>query len=263
MQRCFVKSLVIILAAVVFIAGCQWEPDRDNTVDPKSSFYIVPPEPNHPPRISDLSALTDSRKTFVGDDIYTFEVRCRISDSDLNLIPDSILAFASNRTIPLGRMTFNPEKERFYLLCTPDRFPELNIRELFSSNIMVLAADSDGARDSAFAYFNPLVDLWPTIRYPVADTLDTLHPRLGWNEWHNSQVDSFTYSLSIWKMNLYSVWETTGLLETDTALTVPYDGLQDANSAPHVFYSWYLTVEDTFGNRITGIPGNFWIILRE
>ena len=257
------KSIVVVLVIVVLIAGCQWNPDRDNTVDPKSSFYITPPEPNRRPEISDLVALTDSRKTFVGSDIYTFEVECRITDPDFNLVPDSILAFAGNRTIPLGQMSFNPEKERFYLLCTPDRFPELEIRQLFSSPIHVTTVDSAGARHDTFTSFRPLVDPWPTIRYPVADTVSTLHPRLGWNEWRNSQVDSLTYSISIWKMNLYSIWDTSGLLETDTALTVPYDGLQDANSAPHVFYSWYLTVEDTFGNRITGIPGNFWVLLRE
>lgn len=257
------KFVVVILVAAAITTGCQWEPDRDNTVDPKSSFYVVPPERNSPPVISDLTALTDSWKTFVGSDIYTFEVECRINDLDLNLDPDSILAFAGNRTILLGRMSFNPEKDRFYLLVTPDRFPQEEIRQMFDSPIHVLAVDDSGARKDTFTNFRPLVNPWPSIRYPVADTLDTLHPRLGWNEWYNSLVDSYTYSIDIWKMNLYSVWDTSGLLETDTAFTVPYDGLQDANSSPHIFYSWYLTVEDTFGNRITGIPGNFWILLRE
>lgn len=255
------RIVAVILGIVLIIVGCQWEPDRDNTVDPKSSFYIIPPQPNRPPTISDLAALTDSRKILVGGDIYTFEVKCRITDPDFNLIPDSILAYASNQTKLLGQMTFNPEKERFYLLVTPDRFPNENIRELFNSNITVVAVDSALARHDTTAYFNPLVDFWPTIRYPVADTLDTLHPRLSWNEWNGGRAH--TFSLDVWKMNLYSIWDTSGLQRTDTALTVPYNGFQDATTSPHIFYSWYLTVVDTFGNRITGIPGNFWIFLRD
>lgn len=255
------KFAVFILAVVFLASGCEWEPERDNPKDPKSRFFIEPPQPNRSPAISDLTALTDSRKTFVGGDIFSFEVKCRISDPDFNLVPDSILAFAGNRTVRLGPMSFNPEMERFYVLVTPDRFPELNIRGLFSSPIHVTAVDSAGARHDTFTTFHPLVDFWPTIRYPVADTLDTLHPHLAWNEWNGERPH--TFSIDIWKMNLYSVWNIAGLANTDTAMTVPYDGFQDANSSPHVFYSWYLTVVDTFGNQITGVPGYFWILLRE
>ena len=253
------RWLVCLLIAACLAGGCDWTPVRDNPVDEKSAYYVPPPRPNYPPLVGDLQAITDVRANFTGAHLFMFEVLCSIADPDFNLIADSLMAFAD--TIYLGTLVYNPEVQRFYIRCTPESLPGVNIENLFNSIIMVKAADSAGARDSADARFNPLLEPWPTVRYPFGDTLRTRELRVGWNDWPGGRLH--TYSVSVWKENLYVIWDTTGLAGTDTVLTVPYDEWEDSNVSPWVFYAWYLTVVDNFGNRITGDQATFRFLLPE
>jgi hypothetical protein len=168
-------------------------------------------------------------------------------------VPDSLRAFAD--TIFVGTVKYNAEVDRFYLRCTPESLPGINFLDLYHSVVRVQAVDSAGARASADTLFNALLSPWPTVRYPYGDTLDTRELRLAWNDWHGGRIH--TYSISILKQNVYTIWDTAELAGTDTVLAVPYDQWEDSNVSPWVFYAWYLTVVDNFGNRITGEPATF------
>ncbi|MCX6601737.1 MAG: hypothetical protein NT025_09285 [bacterium] len=236
------RLLISLLMTACLAGGCDWTPVRDNTVDERSPYYV----PGGPPHVEDVRALTDTRAYPFGQILYMFEISCKITDPDYNLVPDSLRAFAD--TIFVGQVTYNPDADRFYLRCTPESLPGINFLDLFHSVIRVQAVDSAGARDSADTLFNALLSPWPAVRYPLGDTLNTRELRLAWNDWNGLRIH--TYSISILKQNVYTIWDTSGLAGTDTVLTVPYDDWDGVN--PWVFYAWYLTVVDNSGNRITG-----------
>jgi hypothetical protein len=250
------RLLASLLFAACLAGGCDWTPVRDNTVDEKSPYYVPGPRP---PQVDSVRAVTDTRAYPFGQILYMFEVYCKITDPDYNLVPDSLRAFAD--TIFVGKVTYNPDVDRFYLRCTPESLPGINFLDLFNSVIRVQAVDSAGARDSADTRFNPLLSPWPTVRYPFGDTLATRDLQLGWNDWNGGRLH--TYSISILKQNVYTIWDTSELAGTDTVLAVPYDQWEDSNVSPWVFYSWYLTVVDNFGNRITGEQATFRFQLSE
>jgi len=242
------RLLISLLIAACLAVGCDWTPVRDNTVDERSPYYVPPPRANYPPHVEDVRALTDSRAYPFGQVLYMFEVYCKITDPDYNLVPDSLRAFAD--TIFVGTVRYNADVDRFYLRCTPESLPGINFLDLFNSVVRVQAVDSAGARDDTTTRFNPLLSPWPAVRYPLGDTLNTRELRLAWNDWNGGRIH--TYAISILKQNLYTIWDTSGLAGTDTVLAVPYDQWEDSNVSPWVFYAWYLTVVDNFGNRITG-----------
>jgi hypothetical protein len=244
------KLPVLLLLVAAVAESCDWTPVRDNTVDEKSPYYIPGPRPPH---VSNVRALTDSRAYPFGQILYMFEVYATITDPDFDLVPDSLEVFAD--TIFVGTVKYDAEVDQFYLRCTPESLPGINFLDLFNSVVKVRVLDSSGARDSADTRFNPLLSPWPTVRYPYGDTLSTLQLRVAWNDWRGGR--EHTYSIEILKQNVYTVWDTARLLGTDTVLTVPYDQWEDSNISPWVFYSWYLTVVDNFGNQITGEPATF------
>jgi hypothetical protein len=252
------RPLILILVLACVVGGCDWTPVRDNAVDEKSPYYVPPPWVNRPPQVRNVSALTDCRANSAGANLYMFEVLSDIVDPDYNLIPDSLRAFAD--TIYVGTLVYNPDVQHFYVRVTPESLPGVNIETLFNSIVTVKVADSGGARDSAQARFNPLLQPWPTVRYPSGDSLGSRIVRLGWNDWAGGRLH--TYSISVWKENLYVVWDTSGLAGTDTVLAeVSFQDWEDSHVAPWVFYAWYLTVVDNFGNRITGDQAVFRIWL--
>lgn len=252
------KTIVpLLLVAILVLSGCDWVPERDNPYDPQSQYYIPPPERNHPPVVESLEALSECLASGSSETIYKAAIYCWITDPDRNLVPESLQVFSSQYG-RLGILQYNEAEQKYYLLCTPERFPNIDISDLYSTVITVRVQDDSGAVDSAMTNFDAITSGFPHPVHPAINNdynVSVFPVRFGWDEWNGSRPHSF--SIDIKRMNLYSVWDTAGILSLDTAMVCPFSDWENCAVSPLEFYVWYLTVVDERGNRITGPPASF------
>lgn len=255
------KTLHTVIAIVLLLGGCAWNPDRDNPVDPRSQYYEEPPQKNRPPEIVGFKVVTDCRSSHE-DDFCAMDIICQINDSDRNIRYDTVAAFLDSSEY-LGKLAFSPDIAGFILRKTDNDFPDQDIRVFNGHNISVFVMDDSGAtvRSTTIFYIESR-PTYPQVDRPAVfeDTVWTRYPRLVWKPW-NAAVDTFTYSISVLYQNIIPVWSMSGIAMTDTVDTVTCE-LEYSNVSAEKFYAWYVTTVDMIGNRLTSIPGTFQIFIQ-
>lgn len=255
------KLLCITALVLTVVIGCDWSPQRDNTADPRSLFYI----PHRRPVIDSVKLVTDCRKDVIQDYFCAFDVNCWITDSDRTARWDSITACIETRTdtLVLGQMDYSPEINGFTIRRTQDQLPEHGLGSYVGDSIRVIVVDVLGAVTyRAIEFHAPLTTPVPLISHPGIPGVDTTVkvydylPRLGWYYWGNLD-DGHRFSVSVVQNGLSTVWSATGLAPTDTFVVVTDSLLVSGLTV--ITYSWFLTVTDRRGDRLTSLPGYFLV----
>ncbi|HEY3296177.1 MAG TPA: hypothetical protein VGL38_12160 [bacterium] len=251
------KLFLPVVLVFIVLAGCRWTPERDSTVDPNSPFYVLP-HFNRRPAIDSVKMITDCREDLIGDQCV-FEVQCWVSDSDRNIIYDSLIARVD--TVVLGRMAFDPDIRGFSIRRGERDMPAGDLDHYVGDSIWVTVVDDSGAQTSrGIEFHQPVRSPWPLKNHPVGETgpdiVTDYHPRLGWFYWGNLD-DGHKFSVLVQRDGQNDVWDTTGLAPADTFIVIT-DSLSDSNLRP-VNYSWTLTVTNRRGDKLTCRPGHFQI----
>jgi hypothetical protein len=253
------KIATILLLVLGLFAACSWSPSRENPVDPHSSNYISPPQGNHPPVIDTLFRTTECRESW-SVEFCSFTLICHVSDLDQNLVFDSVRAALRLDTswLDLGGMSYNAQDGNFILHRSQNEMPNGNLDEYVGHLLRVTVQDDSGATDVSSITFEDLSKRYPTIVHPKStwDSVHTVHPQLGWATWTGPQP--FTYAVAVFDQNIFPVWDVSGLLSSDTCVTVT-ESLRVADVFLSDQYTWYLTVVDGRGNRMTARPGIFQV----
>ena len=257
-----------ILAAVLvvgWICGCAWTPSRDNPVDPASPYYEKPPQRNRAPVIDTVFVVTECRASELNP-FCIFDVVAEITDADRNLNYNSVLVtilMDTASTMTLGLMVYYPERDQFILTRSQNDFPNENLDQLVGRPVRVSISDDSGSVATRSVSFpQPVRDPAPLITFPhgqpvVPDEIHSDTVRLSWDYWTGPDREHSLFSTAVFFKNIYMVWDTSGLLPTDT-FTVVTDTLEPSTFDQSIFYTWYLTVTDSRGNRLTSQPGYFY-----
>ncbi|MBI5059461.1 hypothetical protein HZB60_06740 [candidate division KSB1 bacterium] len=257
------SSLLLLLAGLVAsLVGCEWQPVRDNTVDPASPYYQEPPPVNHAPSIDTLFMITDCRHSLFSD-FCAVEILARITDVDQNIDLNAVIAsieMEPGTWEELGHMAYDPARQWFIVRKTQSDFPDERIDLLVGKPLRVQVSDAqDSTASRSISFVQPVLD-WPVIVFPFSqDTAFTNYPRLSWIYWNNSPTGEHSFSVSVLKDAFVAAWDTAGLAPSDTFVIVT-DSLPENNFGGG-FYTWDLTVTDGRGNRVTSAPGDFVILV--
>ncbi len=254
--------LMATLLTVGLICGCAWTPGRDNPVDPASPYYEKPPQRNRAPVIDTVIVVTDCRLS-EPNPLCSVDIVAAVSDSDRNVDYSLVLAtiiLDSTHTMTVGYMAYDPERNQFLITRSQNDFPNETLNDMVGRTVVVSVVDDSGATDVNSAIFpQPVLGPLLQITFPqglpvVPDEIHGDTVRLSWEYWPVSQTH--TFGASVYYKNIYMVWDTAGLMRTDTFVVVtrPLQPSEDES----IFYTWYLTVTDSRGNRLTAQPGYFY-----
>lgn len=252
------KNWWLVVVVSIGLAGCAWDPKRDNPVDPTSPYYTPPPPRNRAPEVDTIVVRTHKQWSDVNP-LYSFDLIARVSDPDGNLDFSNVQAQVS--TFQLGPMTFDPVPGEFRLHRSQIDFPSEDLNQLIGTVVQISAHDDSAARDESSILFpTPLREPEPQILYPQGNPVEPVQiisdsVRLGWQLWSSAEGDH-RFSVSVLYRNIFTDWDTVGLMPTDTFVVVT-DSLLPASIDPSIYYTWYLTVTDGLGNTITSLPGYF------
>lgn len=241
----------------VALAGCAWDPKRDNPVDPTSPYYTPPPAPNRAPEIDTVFVHTHTQASELNP-FHSFDLTAHVTDIDGNLDYSDVRAQVD--TFNLGQMSFEPTWDEFNISRTQNDFPFQNLHDLEGTVVLITAYDDSGAHDQSTILFPTPISDPPEILYPEGSPVDPVNitndsVRLGWQLWSGAE-GSHRFSVSVLYRNIFLAWDTSGLLPADTFVVVT-DSLRPASIDPSIYYTWYLTVTDGNGNSITSLPGYF------
>jgi hypothetical protein len=256
------KTASLLLFIFTLYLGCAWSPDRDNPIDPRSTSYVAPPPPvqrNRPPVIDTVFIRTDCHN-YGATEFCSFELHCQISDSDQNLLFDSVTAEIriDGDWTDIGRLSYDVFQGRFVAIRGQNEFEDGSLRTLSNQNVRVHAIDDSGAVDTYSLLFPAVNPNYGTIVHPdIRIPATSRHPQLGWHPWDASS-DDYSYSISVYYLNIYSVWDTSGLQATDTSVVVS-TRLESSAEDANLYYYWYLSITDRNGSRITYFPGVFQV----
>jgi hypothetical protein len=256
------KLFPIGLIILLLIAGCAWNPTRDNPVDPKSTSYVPPAQPNRPPVIDTIIVVTDCHGSNFAY-YCSFSIICRIHDLDQNLLFDSVFADIQTDSMPyieLGRLSYDVTQDAFVGVYGQNEFPDHDFSDLRNDPVRVWAYDDSTATVSRSIGFPTPQTRWPSLVHPKDNAeVNDVHPQLGWYPW-NPSTNDYTYDVKVYYQGWSLVWDTTGLPASDTSVVVSAS-LVSADVISEIYHVWQLTVNDRDGNRITAIPAVFQVIV--
>lgn len=197
--------------------------------------------------------ITDCHNSLISA-FCAFEVTCRVSDPDRNVTFDSVQVRLD--TLQLGSMSFDPVIGAFFLRRSQGDFGG-PLDQFVGDTIFVAVVDDSGATAQAWTVFHEPVRDWPVLRNPLdGDEVFDYTPTLSWDFWtHGNNTHRFGVSVL---HQTSVVWDTSGLLPADTAVTVT-DSLRDSQQI-EIEYLWHVTVTDGRGNRITSLQNRFTVL---
>lgn len=231
------------LFLMVFFAGCDWSPERDNSRDPGSQDY------DGPPVIQKLWIEAHCQEGY--SDYCWMDILVDIYDPEGISTSDRVQVLLEGE--PLGWMSYDGIRSYFVFTIHEDSIGGDLCGTYLTSNFQVRFTDDAGYTIEGNTDMTRCIQVFSQQKSPKEYDDVGPRPQFIWQKFPKNYY--FTYRIGCYLYD-FLLWDSLNISKGDTSVVIG-DSLPDSELGE--FYYWTISVVDIHGNSATSKRAYFQV----